>query len=362
MRPGGSQGTRPGGARGTRLRKCLYAKQFGAERLDGSQPRTYTGLTSDQFDGTSGRGISMHRTRPIAPAVFFLALTMVVAGRLVAFSTVEAQGQREGRMYVSVLDRAGDPATGLSPAEFVVREDGVRRDVLRACPASDPLTIAIVVDNSSAASASMNDIRHALTAFVQKVHEGNAIALVSVGDRPTVLVNYTLDLPQLGAGISRLFPQPRSGSYLLDALMEVSRGIVRQEAARRVIVAIATEGPEFSNRQSDLVVKTVADSGAALHMLVLTTPGGGDMMSEEARNRNRVIDEGTQATGGRRDNLLSSMALGPDLAKLAAELATQYLVVYGRPESLIPPERIEVSVSRPGLVARGTPVKARPGA
>ncbi len=343
------------------LRKCLYTKQFGGARLDGSERPTYTDLTSDQSDGTSGRGISMHRTRPIAPAVLSLALTMVVAARLVSL-TAEAQGQHEGRMYVSVLDRAGDPVTGLAPAEFVVREDGVRREVLRAVPATDPIALALVVDNSQAASLFMGDIRHALVPFVRRLHEHNPIALVTVGDRPTVAVNYTLDLPQLTAGISRLFAQPQSGAYLLDGLMEVAHGFGRQESMRRVIVAIATEGTEFSNVQAELVVKTVAESGAALHMLVITTPGGGDFTSEEARNRNRVIDEGTRATGGRRDNLLSSMALDADLSKLAAELATQYLVVYGRPDSLIPPQRIEVAVSRPGLEARGTPVKTRPGA
>jgi len=31
-------------------------------------------------------------------------------------------------------------------------------------------------------------------------------------------------------------------------------------------------------------------------------------------------------------------------------------VVYVRPDSLIPPEKIEVSVTRPGLTVRSTPV------
>jgi hypothetical protein len=40
------------------------------------------------------------------------------------------------------------------------------------------------------------------------------------------------------------------------------------------------------------------------------------------------------------------------MKQLAAELRDQYLVTYARPERLIPPEKIEVTVGKPGLTAR----------
>ena len=36
--------------------------------------------------------------------------------------------------YVSVVDSKGEPATGLTPADFRVREDGVTREVLKVGP------------------------------------------------------------------------------------------------------------------------------------------------------------------------------------------------------------------------------------
>jgi len=53
-------------------------------------------------------------------------------------------------------------------------------------------------------------------------------------------------------------------------------------------------------------------------------------------------------------NLLTPMAVQSSLERLARELSSQYKVVYGRPDSLIPPEKIEVSARRPGLTMRGT--------
>lgn len=70
-----------------------------------------------------------------------------------------------------------------------------------------------------------------------------------------------------------------------------------------------------------------------------------------------VLDEGTRVTGGVHEQLLTSMALEPKLGQLAKQLTHQYKITYGRPESLIPPEKITVASVKPGLVARGTPIR-----
>ncbi|HET9809203.1 MAG TPA: hypothetical protein VFQ66_05855, partial [Candidatus Limnocylindria bacterium] len=57
-------------------------------------------------------------------------------------------------------------------------------------------------------------------------------------------------------------------------------------------------------------------------------------------------------TGGRRDQLLAESAIPDRLRLVARELANQYAVTYARPETLIPPEKVQVSVSRPDLTVR----------
>jgi hypothetical protein len=121
-----------------------------------------------------------------------------------------------------------------------------------------------------------------------------------------------------------------------------------------VIVALTTEGPEFSSRRWEDVVKPMVEVGAAFHVIVLGPPSNG--VDEDARNRGQVIDEGPRRTGGRREMLLAGSALTGALKKLAAELKQQYRVTFARPQSLIPPERSTVTATRPGLTARGTPL------
>ena len=76
-----------------------------------------------------------------------------------------------------------------------------------------------------------------------------------------------------------------------------------------------------------------------------------------------MLDEAPRASGGRREELLTPMALAAKLTQLADELTHQYKVTYARPQSLIPPERVTVTAARPGITARGTLIqeeKARP--
>jgi VWFA-related protein len=274
---------------------------------------------------------------------------------------LEAQAP-ERQLYVSVLDEAGKPVPDLGPADIVVREDGVAREVLRVARATDPLLVALLVDTSAAATYPMPQIRDAVTKFVDRMAGANEIALITFGDRPSIVVDYTQSAQSLKRGVGRLYAVPGSGAYLLDAIVDVARGIGRREAARPVMIAISTEGTEYSNYRYQAVLERLAESGAAFHALVIEEGGREISIADGPYHRNVVFDRGTASSGGRRENLLTSMSLEPTMDKLAEELSNQYLVTYARPESLIPPERVSVAAAKAGFVARGTPVRTPRGA
>lgn len=302
------------------------------------------------------------RVRRLAGTFLCLAMASAALGVLAAGRAAAPQSarDRERNMYVSVTDRQGKPVTGLPARDFVVREDGVAREVLVAEPADDPITIALLVDNSAASAPVIADVRRALTAFVKKIGGGdNPISVMTFGDRPTVQQDYTLVAQQALDGVQRLFPQPGSGAVLLQALVEASKGLATRDFDRAVIVAITTEGPEFSELNEDQVLPVLRDSGATLDAFVFSEQVSPDPRSDGVRQRMVVLDKGPRSTGGRRQDLITSMALDDALAKLADQLTHEYKITYSRPESLIPPEKIEVSVTRPGLEARGIPVRQK---
>jgi hypothetical protein len=278
----------------------------------------------------------------------------------ILFSAAPGAQTIQRSMYVSVLNEADAPVSDLGPSDFLVREDNVAREVLRVAPADEPMQIAVLVDNSQAARDYIRDIRAGLESFVYEMTNGtkDEISIIALAERPTILAEASSDRANIMKGVNRIFEQRGSGNYLLDGIIEVSRGFKKREAPRPVIVAISTEGPEFSSRRYEDVLKPLHDAGAAFHAIVLGLPSND--ISEDARNRAAVLDEGPRTSGGRRSSLLATSALPGELKRLAAELTHQYRVTYARPLSLIPPEHVTVSVTRPGLKARGTLIPEKP--
>ena len=139
---------------------------------------------------------------------------------------------------------------------------------------------------------------------------------------------------------------PGSGATLLDAIVEVSKGLGRREEDRAAIVMLTTENVEFSTRHYSDVLEELKKGGAQMHAVVLNTPAGASL-SDEARNRASVVDRGPRESGGTRTDVLASQAFQTKMLELAAILKSQHRVVYARPQTLIPPEKIEVSAPSP---------------
>ncbi len=288
-----------------------------------------------------------------------MARTAAVMAVVAGCGLLAAPQALERRIFVTVVDRSGAPVTDLTAAEVVVREDGALREVLRLGRADEPMQIAVLVDDTESATTAIADLRRGLQAFIRVLTPGgHRLALVSFGERPSILVDYTSDPTKLAAGVGRLFAKPGSGSYLLEAMMETTRGFARLEARRPVMVIVTTEGEEFSNDYYATVLDAVNKSGAQVHALI-RTGSGAEPSGEGVRNRNVVLADGPDQTGGGRHYLLTDSSIGPAFERLAAELTAQYQVVYARPQTLIPPERLEVTVRRAGVTVRAPRVARR---
>jgi len=264
---------------------------------------------------------------------------------------LHAQAQQRV-IYASAVDEKGAPVSGLGTADFLVREDKVAREVLNVSEASEPMEIALLIDNSQAADPYIRDLREGTTAFINAIAADphgtkHQVAVITIGERPTINTNYTPDLQQAVKGAQRIFATPGSGAYLLDGIIETSKGIKKRESKRPVIIAVITAGVEYSDRAYQTVLEPLRDSGAAFHVVVVGRPITSD------QDRMMVLDLGTSETGGRYDTVLTGTGLTPRLKQIGDELTHQYKVTYAHPESLIPPDRIVVSTPKQGLTVRG---------
>ena len=272
-----------------------------------------------------------------------------------------AQAQ-EQQIYISVLDQNERMVADLTVDDFIVREDGVLREVLRVQRATNPMQVALLVDNSAASAPYLRDLRDGLGEFVKRIGgSDHEVAVITFGDRPTIVEEYTWSVIALQQAVGKIFPRPGGGSLLLDAIYDAGRGLQLRAAARPVIVAVTTEGVEYSNRPYQAVLRTIRNAGATFHAVVMTASGpsfDNGRSGQGSRFRDIVLERGTTQTGGRLIRLQAGQFFRESMEAVAEELLSQYLLVYARPEMLVPPEKFELLTTRPSLTVRGRSVGA----
>jgi hypothetical protein len=132
-----------------------------------------------------------------------------------------------------------------------------------------------------------------------------------------------------------------------------------------VIVVVTLEGPEFSSIRADRLLDELQRSRAILHVVSLGKPtlktmtGWNEMPSQSLRenldeniNRKKFLEDGSRQSGGSLEQVLADSGIPVALHALAEELASQYVVVYRRPEGPSPPKKITVSAKRSGVKLR----------
>src|SRR5262249_954957 len=158
-------------------------------------------------------------------------------------------------------------------ADLKLREDGVAREILKVAPATAPMQVALLVDDSEIATPVINDLRLAVTSFINQILDANSqnqITLMTFGDRPTTLVPATTTAVTLGKGVERLFARKGAGAYLLQAIDEAAHTLKKKEATRPVIVAFDIEdGTEFSNDSHESIENTLKNTRVTLWTIAL---------------------------------------------------------------------------------------------
>jgi hypothetical protein len=268
---------------------------------------------------------------------------------LAAPALLGQRAARERHVLISVTGKDDAPVADLAPTEIRVREDGVSREVLRVGPATGPMQIALLVDDSDISQRAVQEIREGVAGFIKQILDGNPqseITLMTFGDRPTTLVPATSSAPTLAKGVEKIFWRKGSGAYLMQAIDEAAKALKKGKATRPAIVAFDIEdGPEFSNDSHESISRTLKSTGVPLWAVLLleqrsspTTP--------EAREREIVVSDVASDSGGGNKPLISRQAIPLGLTWAATRLLSQIDVTYSRPEALIPPDKMEVEITR----------------
>jgi hypothetical protein len=265
-----------------------------------------------------------------------------------------APAQRERRergVVVTAWTQAGTPVTDMAEKDFIVREDDLAREVIRVSPAAPPSHIWLLVDDSQASDPAIAYLRTAIPKFIKKIsalEPAPQLALMTFGDRPTKRVEFSSKHEMVEQGAGKLFAVLGSGAYFMMAVRDAATDLKKRNATNPIILAFVAEaGPEFSNDHRGMVRNALEQAGASLWTVVLESREKD--LTTEGRERDAVIYDVSAQTGGLSRGAASPQGLDPVFESVGALISSRYLVVYGRPESTIPPKSVEVTTKRPNV-------------
>ena len=210
----------------------------------------------------------------------------------------------------------------------------------------------------------LREVQEGVSAFVDGLRfniglgVGDQVALMTFGGARFILVDWTSDLEQLKEGATKLRARPATGAFLPDAVNDTAKDFAEREAARPVLVVVATDGIDYgSHHDYRRIVQDLRASYTLMYSVFIPTASRRLTLNWDSRERDALLSEGPRQTGGRRINLSGSQPVRDALISIQNELASQYVVTYHRPESPVPPQRLSLGVTRPNLTVRLTPRK-----
>lgn len=207
---------------------------------------------------------------------------------------------------VSVVSADGTPVMGLTPADFVIRDEGTKREAVSADSlAQVPLYVTVLIDMAKPPMGMIppvRDMRLAVGNFVAAVRAANPgaqISLVEVSGAPVPTVRFD------------------AGEGALDT------------------------SAESANRSA---IGGVLNAQVSLFAVSIRAP------RQQTSRRESGLNAAVETSGGIKLTAVSGTGLDAQLKTIAATLSSQYLVTFMRPGGVIKKLSIETTRGQKALV------------
>ena len=264
-----------------------------------------------------------------------------------------ADAQSMGQVFVEVTRRStGEPVLNLAPDAFEVSEDGRSAGILSANLDTDPMKIAVLIDNGDRLmeTSALNPLRDGLDGFLDTLAPQHEVSLITIGRSVQQRVDFTTDRAELKEGVGLLFPDRGAGARLLDGVRETWRRRFEDDDPFPVMVLVLTDGTEASgnyndNQYADLINPLIAN-GVTVHAVMLANRGGVRAQQRLPQYAFNIVE----STGGILESFVAPNGYENVLPRLAERMndhydkvSKRYRLIFERPDP--PGMRLSVSVT-----------------
>jgi VWFA-related protein len=257
-------------------------------------------------------------------------------------ATAEASATRT--VYVTVTDNNGQPVPDLTAADFVVKEGGKEREVLKAERATTRMRLALMVEERLLGDGG---VRQGIFDFAKRLQPHADTALITIGLRNNTVVDYTNDLNAIVAGLNSLSLNPPPQTNVAEGILDITKIIEKEKPERQAIVVVAISGGQSGGASANEVLNQLRVSGALMHSVTIASgAGAADPLGALAdqSNREQVLGDGPKQSGGRRIEVTATVGIAKGLQQIAGELTAQYRIDYALPDGVKPDRRFNINL------------------
>lgn len=252
-----------------------------------------------------------------------------------------ASGVSLVEVYATVVDREGQPVTGLAAADFQVLEDQGPQRVTTFAAGDFPLSVVIALDRSfSMAGERLTLAKQAARAFIEALRPDDEVMVLAIGSDVQTI---TPPVPATAAKGTAWDAIDAWGTTPLYDVTVTALEAIQSRKGRRALLLISDGMDRYSTTTATELLDRARQRDVLVYPIAL-----GEM-------RPPIFAELANATGGRSFFVTGPKRLEPALAAIARELRFQYLLGYvpAHAPSAEPEWRsIQVKVERPGLRVR----------
>jgi VWFA-related protein len=293
------------------------------------------------------------------------------------------------QLNVGVVDRQGHAVTSLSPTDFAVYEDGVRRPILHFEPTEAPFSLVLLLDTSGSTVTFRQQMRQAAVRFLDALAPDDHVAVIQFnGKGVKTAIGFSSDRGRIAYAIGLAVETGAGDTPLYDGL-KYSLKELAKEGRRRKAIVVLTDGLDTGVRKADREVvskATESEVGTAIQaennprltsvlneadrqgvsIFPLALPSGDpkrlplpDPLITAIYSAARVrLQTLADRTGGRLNEIHRLDELAGLYAEVAAYLRSLYSIAYQPPNQNTHDGKwrsIRIEVKRQDLIARTKP-------
>lgn len=242
---------------------------------------------------------------------------------------------REVRLPVSVVNRRGEPVTGLTRADFQILEDRQPQEIrgFTTDAENPPIFVGVLMDTSSSTAGKLRFMQEAAMNFIHTVIRlrRDRAAFVTFDDEVNLRQDFTDRLDLLERSVNNL-PRPSGHTSLYDAIWQLCDQKMRNATGGRAIVLI-TDGDDTYSRATLREAIDIAQRTETTVFAISTREGfsasvTGVEMGTVADRGDRNLERLCEETGGRAFFIGDPLALERAFNGVRRELHSRYLITY----------------------------------